>query len=267
MLWPGQIQTKNKVKLLGIGRMKHPRATSDKKVNMIINQKDAKYIFPHDFLNKECGDHDDKMYFHYYMKANNINDFEDVDDKIYKAWVYGDTKLQEEKTRLIDVSKLNKQRQKEAEEFQKENEEYKKRLEKSIKKWGKTGAYDGRRKTNGKNIGHELKVGKRIMFENIKIFHTNKNYAKYVTATIIKILPGYLVELNHVNAVKIDTDAYIDLNTEVCDPDDNQKQMYALKECLLVPGEVQNLNDFDEGFLKIRNNFKGKQSKFGSLFR
>ena len=43
--------------------------------------------------------------------------------------------------------------------------------------------------------------------------------------------------------------------------------MYALKECLLVPGEVQNLNDFDEGFLKIRNNFKGKQSKFGSLFR
>eukprot|EP01083_Nonionella_stella_P060227 157390_1 len=190
-----------------------------------------------------------------YTKRMKLSGVDDIDESIFKEW--NDIALdqaEKELGRLFDVQRYNVTRKEEEEKQQKALEEEEERKESM-----KGEIYDGR--INGQ--GWILEVGDRISYypEN-----QLRNSNKPITTTIIHLRDKYgTTRLQCTAPVGVECDGAPPFwETEIQKlpaEDDMNPIFYPLKQCMFVPGEMD--NKIDQELFKVRKKFNKKMKKAG----
>eukprot|EP01083_Nonionella_stella_P141498 436137_1 len=190
-----------------------------------------------------------------YTKRMKLSGVDDIDESIFKEW--NDIALdqaEKELGRLFDVQRYNVTRKEEEEKQQKALEEEEERKESM-----KGEIYDGR--INGQ--GWILEVGDRILYyPETQLRNSNKP----ITTTIIHLRDKYgTTRLQCTAPVGVECDGAPPFwETEIQKlpaEDDMNPIFYPLKQCMFVPGEMD--NKIDQELFKVRKKFNKKMKKAG----
>eukprot|EP01084_Bolivina_argentea_P225918 381688_1 len=254
VLWPGVMKSNNTVQLLAAKKITAP-ATNTRSSHITIDiLKKKAIIFPVKFLHRDFGEHSDWYYWDYYLNFKQLPDVHKIKTDIWEAWICGDrllSKRVKDWDRKVRVARLTRIRMEEKEQLLREKELEEQRVQPFKDKWGLDKAYDGRE--NG--IGATLTVGTVISCRDKRPYKQIEKGIHYNDYTITEIGLGWEVEAYPSTAIRINNPYQpFDLDTFVTF--DGNEEGCCVKECLLVPGAIDSIDEMDKQLEESREEWE-----------